>query len=196
MADAGAFKVSRVDMALDDFDKSFTPRMFAEACVAGSLDDEHAQLREQVVTRVRGDNWEWSRRKGGCFWLGGRSSARLLRVYDKDQESCGVIPSTRLELQSRNEFATNFVASLRAARSQPCGIVEVFMRHLVGFVDLREPQGDRSQSQTWPRLGWWEQVVGNPAAIGLAPLEDSSAEAWVAGMVRQFAGFLGVCATG
>lgn len=190
LTEAGEFKASRLDVALDDYDKSFSPRRFAEACVAGRLDDEHARLGEQVVTRVRADNWEWARRKGGCFWIGGRKSARLLRVYDKNRESDGVIPSTRLELQSRDEFATELVASLRAARSRPGGIVEVFMGHLVGFVDLREPQGDRSQSQAWPRVGWWEQLVGNPAAISLARREDSSVTAWVAAMVKQCAGFL------
>ena len=190
MTGAGEFKASRLDVALDDFDKSFSPRMFAKACVSGSLDDEHAELGAQVVTRVRGDNWEWARRKGGCFWLGGRMSARLLRVYDKDQESGGVIPSTRLELQSRDEFATDLVAKLRAARSRRGGIVEVFMGHLVGFVDLREPQGDRTHSQSWPRVGWWEQLVGSSAATGLARRDDSSVKVWIASMVRQCAGFL------
>jgi len=190
MADAGELKVSRLDVALDDFDKSFSPRMFAKACVPGSLDDENAQLGEQVVTRVRGDSWEWSRREGGCFWLGGRKSARLVRVYDKDRESGGLIPSTRLELQARDEFGTQLATELRAVRSKAGGIVDVFLGHLVGFVDLREPQGDRSQSQTWSRVAWWERLVGNAEAIGVAQREDTSATVWVAAMVRQCGGFL------
>lgn len=190
MADAGQWKVSRLDVALDDFDRSFSPRMFAKACVPGSLEDEHAHLGEQVVTRVRRRNWDWSRRDGGCFWLGGKKSPRLVRVYDKDEESGGVIPSTRLELQTRDEFGTQLAADLREARSREGGIVAAFLGHLVGFVDLRVPQGDRSQSQTWPRVAWWERLVGNPEAIGLARREDSSATAWVAAMVRQCVGFL------
>ena len=186
----GDVKVSRVDVALDDFDKSFTPRKFAETCVDGDLDDEEALLGARVVTRVKPENWEWSRRKGGCFWLGSRTGARLLRVYDKDKESSGLIPSTRLELQSRDDFATTLVQRMLKARGKGRGIQGVFLAHLVEYVDLREPQGCRSSSQKWPRLPWWEAIVGDVRGIATPGRDDSGVWEWLGAIRRQFGGAL------
>lgn len=189
---AGRLKVSRVDLALDDFDKTFSPRKFALACVDGSLDDEGALLGPGAVTRVRRDNWEWSRRDGGCFWLGGRSSARLLRVYDKDRESGGQIPSTRIELQCRDEFATALMGRVLRARREKRSMGEVFAEEVVAFVDLREPDGSRSSSQKWRRVRWWRKVVGDAKGVVTPAADDSGVLPWVRAMRRQCSGFLGV----
>lgn len=188
----GDVKVSRLDVAFDDFDKSYSPRLFALACVEGHLDGETAGLSQRAVTRVRRDQWDWSRRKGGCFWLGGKKSERLLRCYDKDTESGGEIPSTRLELQSRNEWATDLAERLLAARRGRTGLAEVFFDVLVGFVDLREPRGSRTESQRWPRIAWWSELVGNASKVKVAGRSDSTVKQWVRQMCRQFRGFLGV----
>jgi hypothetical protein len=187
-----SLKVSRLDVALDDFDKTFTSRVFAEACVGPSLDAERAPLGPQVVTRVRRGAWDWSRRLGGCFWLGGKKSPRLLRVYDKEQESGGLIPSTRVELQSRNEFGTALARRLVEARSAGGSLAEVFFQHLVSFVDLREPQADRSSSQGWPRMPFWAAFVGDAQAVRTGRRSDSRVRTWIRHMVRQCGGFLGV----
>lgn len=189
---AGDYKVSRVDVALDDFGKTFTPRMFAEACVVGGLDDEEGVLSPRAVTRVRRDNWEWSRRKGGCFWMGSRHGARLLRVYDKDKESDGRIQSTRIELQSRDEFATALVYRMLEAFGNGDGIAGVFLEHLVEFIDLRAPQGPRSKSHKWPRLSWWQALVGDAKGIATPGRCDTDVWAWLDALRRQFGGALTV----
>lgn len=188
----GALKVSRMDLAMDDFDKTFSPRQFAEACVDGRLDDESAVLGEQVVSKVRGDSWEWSRRKGGCFWLGARKSARLLRVYDKDGESGGRVPSTRVELQCRDRFATELMARLHAAPRLGRSIADIFAERVVDFVDLRHVNGHRSRSQDWDRLGWWRTVVGDVKGVGTPGRDTSQVRFWVEALSRQCAGFLAV----
>jgi hypothetical protein len=143
------------------------------------------RLRQDVLAaQVR-------RRKGGCFWLGGRKSPRLLRVYDKDQESEGKIPSTRVELQSRDEFATALVGRLLDARWAKRPVAEVWAEHVAQFVDLREPTGDRSASHRWPRLRRWRVLVGDVREYRswpptTAPWGRSSA------MQRQCGGFAGV----
>lgn len=192
MGTEGALKVSRLDLALDDFDRSVLPRKFAEACVAGSLDQEGSRLRPEVVTRVRPDNWEWSRRDGGCFWLGGRKSPRLLRVYDKRGESKGAIPSVRFELQCRDEYATKLGADLLAAQDQGDSLAGVWAAHVVGFVDLRVAKGHRSESAKRQRLGWWERLVGKSGPVTLAKADLSSYGQWVRECRRQFSGFLQV----
>lgn len=185
-------KVSRVDLALDDYARSFTPRRFAKVCVAGALDDEHALLSERVVTRVGRNNWEWSRRVGGCFWLGGRKSERLLRVYDKEQESGGLVRSIRVELQLRDAWATEAAWELVEAQRAGQSLQLVACRHLVSFLDLREPTGSRTASHRWQRLGWWAKFVGAAERASLAVPEQGDALAWVASSARQCRGALQV----
>lgn len=185
-------KVSRLDVACDDFDRSFSPRLFAEACVDGNLDDENARLSARAITRVHRDKWNWSRTSGGCFWVGGPKSERRLRVYDKDRESKGEIPSTRIELQNRDRFACELLARILAARARDERMADVFFNHLVAFIDLREPTGGRSGTQKWRRLGWWANLVGEARAATTAGADASGVVAWLKWMVRQSRGFLSV----
>jgi hypothetical protein len=185
-----ALKVSRLDLALDDFDRKVSPRQFAEACVLGRLDQERSRLRPEVITRVRRDNWEWSRRSGGCFWLGGRKGPRLLRVYDKQAESSGAIPSVRFELQCRNEFGTKMATDLVGAWEAGESLWPVWAAHVVGFVDLREANGHRSNSAKRRRLGWWQRLVGQSAAATIAAKDDSPFTQWEREMQKQCGGFL------
>jgi hypothetical protein len=189
---AGIAKVSRLDLACDDFDRRFSPRQVATTCVDGSLDDEKALLGPQVVSRVKRENWEWSRRKGGCFWIGGNQSDRRLRVYDKARESGGRIESTRVELQCRNRFATALTERLLLARWTKRPIAEVFFEHLVEFIDLREAVGSRSGSQKWRRVKWWAKFVGGAKGVPTPGPDPSGVSAWIRSMRRQCAGFASV----
>jgi hypothetical protein len=192
IAAAGGMNAARIDVALDDYEKTISPRQFAQACGLGRLDDESAELGPGVVTRVRRDNWEWSRRKGGCFWLGGRKSPRLLRVYDKDKESKGQIPSTRFELQSRDAFAVAMLDGLLAAHRAGEPIGGAFLARLVSFVDLREPCGSRSGSQKWQRIPWWKELTGDAMALPTLARDDSGVWEWIRAMDRQAGGYLAV----
>mgnify|MGYP003643286030 CR=1 FL=1 len=186
---SGGMNVSRLDIALDDFDKRFSPRSFANDFVDGRLDDELAQLSSAVVTRVKGENWNWSRKKGGCLWVGGDKSDRRLRVYDKDKESGGVVPSTRVELQMRDRYALDAVDRiLDGPGSERLG--RVFFDCLVSFVDLRDPQGSRTKSNQWPRRKWWEEFVGEAVPVRSSAKDDSGVWEWLRSMQRQVAGFL------
>lgn len=187
----GGMNVSRIDLALDDYDKRFSPRFLAEQFVDGRLDDETAQLSRAVITRVKGGNWNWSRKKGGCFWVGGDKSDRRLRVYDKDKESGGAIPSTRAELQMRDRFALDVVERMLRGGGAPC-LGTLFFRCLVSLVDLREPQGDRSASHRWPRPSWWGEFVGEVDAVRVSRRDDSGFWQWLHAMQRQVSGFLAV----
>lgn len=192
MGTRGKLKVSRLDLALDDFDKTFSAEQFATTCVEGSLADPKALLGRRVVTRVRRKSWDWRRSKGGCFWIGGGQGARLLRVYDKDQESGGKIASTRIELQNRDEFATALCERLLVARREGRQFGEVFAEHVVEFVDLREPKGHRSDSQMWPRVEFWRKIVGDAKGITTPAGDDSSVWHWLGAIRRQFGGAFGV----
>jgi len=189
---AGKVKVSRLDLALDDYDRSVTPRQFAGTCVAGPLDGENVLLARAAVTRVKPSSWEWSRRHGGCFWLGGRKSARLLRVYDKERESGGAITSVRIELQCRDAFATELTGDLLEARWTKRPLAEVWAEHVVGYVDLRVPKVARSGSASWPRVPWWQRLVGDVKGVAVAQPDAGSLGEWLRAMGKQCGGYLKV----
>ena len=190
----GTLNVSRIDIAADDYSYSFLPRDFAEAAVGPDLSDENAILVPGVVTRVRRNSWDWKRTKGGCLWIGSKGSARLLRVYDKELESNGVIPAVRVELQLRDKQAMRFIRHWLTAHDRLAHLARIFAQHLISFVDFRTPpQGSgRSNSQTWPRQAWWERWVGDLSKASAAPDLRKPVELWVVANVRQSRGFLEV----
>ncbi|MGE3175261.1 MAG: replication initiation factor domain-containing protein [Planctomycetota bacterium] len=184
--DAYGLKVSRLDVAIDDFDRSFIPRQFAEACVDGDLSSEAAVLGRGVITRVRPTNWDWSRRKNGCFWLGGAKAARRLRVYDKEAESRGAIEAVRVELQCRDEYALDMAHRLVAAMVAERPLGDVARERVRGFVDLRVPSGSRSRSQEWPQVDWWAQFIGSGTSDGIPREDPTDARTWKAQCSKQF----------
>jgi hypothetical protein len=178
-------KVSRLDVAIDDEGRTFDPRTFAEACVGSRLDSETATLLPGVVTRVRASSWEWARRLGGCFWLGGTGAERRLRVYDKELESGGLVRGVRLELQNRNRFATELGRAMVGAWKEGRGLAPVFLSRLLGFVDLRVPEAGVGSVSKWPRVRFWADYVGRLGAVRVPREDPSGAEAWWRGYRKQ-----------
>ncbi|MCU0865723.1 MAG: replication initiation factor domain-containing protein [Planctomycetes bacterium] len=185
-------KVSRMDIALDDFAKGFSPRKFGTTCVGKDLSDENGRLQPCVVTRISPDNWNWDRRKGGCFWLGSVLSDRRLRVYDKERESDGRIRSVRVELQCRNRYATMLARRIVDGRESGESVARCALPFVVAFVDLRQPAGARSSSQEWPRLGWWAEFVGHVQAASTGGEDLSHVLAWERNGKKQGRGMLSV----
>ncbi|MCY2958515.1 MAG: replication initiation factor domain-containing protein [Planctomycetota bacterium] len=178
-------KISRLDMAIDDEARTFDPRTFAEACVGPRLDSETAMLLPGVVTRVQGSSWEWSRRLGGCFWLGGKGAERRIRVYDKDLESGGLIRGVRLEMQNRNRFATELGVAMVDVWKEGGRLAPVILGRLLGFVDLRVPQVGHVRRSAWPRVSFWAAFVGKVGAVRVPKEDPSGAEGWWRGYQKQ-----------
>lgn len=185
-------KVSRMDIALDDFTKAFTPRKFATTCAGKDLSDENGKLQPCVITRVKADNWSWDRRVGGCFWLGSAKSPRRLRVYDKERESDGQIKAVRCELQFRDRYATMLAEAIIKGQEAGRPLAEVFLPYLVAFVDLRKPVRVRSNSELWPRLGWWAEFVGQVEAAVTGGEDLTHVLVWERNCAKQGRGFAGV----
>jgi hypothetical protein len=165
--------VTRLDLSADDFAKVAAPSDVRAAVEAGN-----------VVTHTREGVFYKDRRSGGeTYAIGKRGSRQYLRVYDKAIESGGEVDSVRWELESRDEAAAGALSCLRL-----WDWGEVFRSRLVSFVDFR----DRTVSERperCPRLGWFEQLVGDavkarPYAV-VTPV--ASAEKSLAWLRRQVA---------
>lgn len=103
LKDRGA-KFTRIDLAFDDFTKSFLPYDFWEFYNTGCL-----------VTRIKHLSWYSSGNKsckGQTFYAGNRSSDKFLRIYDKEVESHGQISSVRYEFELKKNICESYAAAI------------------------------------------------------------------------------------
>lgn len=88
-------KISRLDIAYDDYSKTFTPHDFAKWKLDG-----------RISTQCKVFGFMSSQaNEGGTFYLGKRGGDRFLRIYDKEYESKGVIDAIRYEFELRRDWA-------------------------------------------------------------------------------------------
>lgn len=88
-------KVTRMDIAYDDYEKLIMPSDFNFWLV-------HKRIRTQSQTMQYVTSKSDA---GGTFYIGRRGSARYMRIYDKNHESKGKINAIRYEFELRREWA-------------------------------------------------------------------------------------------
>lgn len=139
-------KVTRIDLAGDDFERVAEPVALREAVARGEL-----------VTHARTvDFYEALRGGGATLYVGAPSSRQRLRVYDKRAESDGEIDSVRWEIQAREEAAESLMAQLLDAGS-PENWGLVWAGRLLAVADFRE-EGNESEQRV--RTTWFSRLVG------------------------------------
>lgn len=103
--------VSRLDVAVDDFSKSFRP-------------DYYCRLMENNMLKTRIRYWSYigsDRSTGGrTFALGKRNTQKYLRIYDKDKESNGEIDAVRYEFELHRNTAQKFIYELGKKKLCDC----------------------------------------------------------------------------
>lgn len=87
-------QISRLDIAFDDFTKTFYPSDFL-----------HFWDQDCIQSPCKKFRYCGSGKNGGqTFYLGARSN-KMLRIYDKNVESGGKINSIRYEIETHNRYA-------------------------------------------------------------------------------------------
>lgn len=87
--------ITRLDIAYDDYTKTFTP-----------LDFNIWMTQERITSESRCWNYiTSSRANGDTFYLGKRGRDRYLRVYDKNYESDGKINAIRYEFELKEKWS-------------------------------------------------------------------------------------------
>lgn len=88
--------LSRIDLAFDDFEKKYMPLDYFSWFEAGCIRSRYFQFCDcKCSTRERGHT---------CYF-GTRSGGRMLRIYDKEYQSKGAIPSVRYEFELHSDYA-------------------------------------------------------------------------------------------
>lgn len=88
-------EITRLDLAYDDYTKTFRPKDFMVF-----------MSEERITTEFR--VWSYiasARNNGDTFYLGKRGRDRFLRIYDKAYESDGKIDAIRYEFELKKDWA-------------------------------------------------------------------------------------------
>jgi hypothetical protein len=140
-------KVSRLDLHLDDRDKTTTPAMVWQA-IDGNQMRTRAR-RELATSVVKCDGVQ-------TVYLGSRRSGNLLRVYNGDNlHDAGT--GTRWELETHGKRAC--AVAKACVSSEPAKFPEVVMGHIRGHVDFVDRAAAPEHPERAPLLNWWATLV-------------------------------------
>lgn len=137
-------RVTRIDLAADDCERTVVPQEVRAAIQRGEL-----------VSHMRSRSCYEDLTDGGCtVYIGAKSSRQMLRIYDKSAESHGEINAVRWEIQARAEAAVSLADSLVLGSWG-----RVWAARLVQMIDFRDRNADSDVSRC-PRLHWFSALVG------------------------------------
>lgn len=193
-------KASRLDLAFDDFSKTFKPVDLIRFYIDNQISTRFRNVH--LVTSSAGD--------GGTLYFGERSAGKMLRIYDKDFESKGEINSIRYEVELHSSHADdmlNYIADGReiSFSSYICNFLRLVtresVRHMSGCEIPAVLRSERSSLPTHP--AWIEflrkwQVLRTVKSVKVPHVRNSvSAERlkrWVksiSGSLRAFSDLVG-----
>ena len=141
-------RVTRLDLALDDFGRKLRFSDVVDAVKAGNFSG--ARNFYLYESGHRG-----SSKTGVAVTIGSPQSDKRLTIYDKSVESKGRINSIRLELRLRDGAAESAWQCLYGQGFQPRGVAAIVLG-AVRF--LNRANGDKNLCRL-PLLKWWQQFV-------------------------------------
>ncbi len=161
-------RVTRLDIALDDFSKQHHPTVFVDATESGKA----TGYKKYVITGGR----KWSPSKGwiddGCtLYLGSRQSDKVYRYYDKSLESKGITDSYRLEGEYKDEYARSVFENLIQSAS-PEKYYQSLIDVVCGGIDYREKAGNQDGEAIVDEFGhiltvrcaFWQDLIDRSKA--------------------------------
>lgn len=143
-------KASRLDLAFDDYTKTFMPIDFCRFWTDGMISTKYRMANLIMSSSL----------DGGTFYLGDRSSGKMLRIYDKDYESKGQIKSVRYEVELHSDYANDMLIYIAEGNDISFSsyipnffrvITREGVRHLSGHSLPRTLTSVRSMCPTDPR---------------------------------------------
>lgn len=155
------FRASRLDVAVDDFDKTFSIASIERAALAGKFG---GYLTFQVHKKGRRGV-----APAGSVTFGNRGSkgsGKQACIYDKEKESKGEIPSIRLEQRFFGERAAQAFETFCIVPLD--GWAELGFALAVGEIDFRRREMDPDHFDRCPRIQWWERFLSKKKGLKLA----------------------------
>jgi len=138
-------KLSRIDIACDDFTEKPNPKTLREYCNEGQL---VTRFRRRTSLESHSDN-------SITNYFGSMKSDRYLRVYDKTKETKGKIIATRWEIVMRDEYAQQCAQHIIET-----GVNKTFKGSLLSLMDFRIPTTQKRESRR-KKMDWYIDFIGN-----------------------------------
>jgi DNA relaxase NicK len=136
---------SRLDIALDDYDKYLDPSLMVEAIEA----NDYAGFRVASFIRNLSND-------GFTLYLGSRESEHFVRYYNKSAESNGEVDSYRFESEFKGDKSAHLakVLSLTSTVQEAYSMLNQMIFGKVNFYDAKRKNLARNQM-----CEWWTSFV-------------------------------------
>lgn len=158
LRDDEAMSFSRIDLAIDDFEKTLDLGVIKEHLENGWVSSRWRVFRPDGDKIIGCGGLELQT----TIYIGSRKSDSFTRVYDKAVElrSKGFQPEydewVRFELESKRDRANEIVNRLLS-----CHPPTAFIRDYVnGLIEFKEPSCDDSNKWRWAVAEWWSEFLG------------------------------------
>jgi hypothetical protein len=179
-----AFKPSRLDIRLDDYEKRLKPQDAKEYADNGQVFGFKSGPTGRCYSYVSG------RDGGETIYFGARGkngAGKYLRVYDKSVESQGAIDAIRIEVELSSKKARDFwgllvTADMQSAPAILLGAIAASIR----FAQCRDNSGRSDRSENLPV---WDELVGDAVAVVWSPcIKQDSLQKSIKWLKHQVAG--------
>lgn len=151
---------TRVDIAIDDYGKALTYDLIGDALRRGCA--RGIRKAPAYVDDLNPDAW--------TRYIGSRNSDKVVRIYNKSEQSKGEIDSIRLEVECKGDVSREVFAKLYAIAAKIDG--KISNRDLIyykfepqlnsfatGALDFREPkEGEKNYSRR-TRCEFWQKFI-------------------------------------
>lgn len=153
-------RLTRIDMALDDYSRKLTFENLYDAERANNYSGFNVSCR--ISSKKRGGD------AGNTLSFGSRHSGNYLRIYDKGVESGGRIDAIRLELEVKSGKAAQVGALIyETIGYDEQGLKQLFVDLILGSIDFIERRTDCTNLARMKRLDWWQEFIDFVAAVPL-----------------------------
>jgi DNA relaxase NicK len=174
-------RCTRFDWAIDDWSRSLPLDSIEEACAVGN----YTGARTYRIIRSAGRQQQ---KLGRSIYFGSPQSDKQVRIYDKEVESGGEVPTIRYEVQWRDELAHHAFSQYFSQSLSPDNIGGLSNLALgaIGFIDRISEVAARC-----PLLSWWadflELLSASPVKLSVRRIQPMVSSKW-RWMERQVAG--------
>jgi DNA relaxase NicK len=141
-------KVTRLDIAIDDFDKHIKPHQIIKAL----QEDEYTGFKKADIVINHDRNWG-----GWCLYLGKRESDKVVRYYDKYSESRGKVNSYRWELESHDDYSDAIFSAWCECTQSEEEIQHLLVNYAIG--QLRFLHKTSKNLSRCENLDWWDEFI-------------------------------------
>lgn len=151
---------SRIDIALDDYEKSISYETVAEAVAKGNY--ARAMIAHPLPGECRRGQNLPSAQRGWTITFGSRQSDKFVRYYNKSVESKGELDCYRWEVEFKGERASDFwIVFYNLDFDETMAFVLAnYVTGAISFVDRSVP-GRLSRQ---PVLSWWAEFTEKAGA--------------------------------